>query len=697
MAGPLEVTVNPMRRLTPGEEAEIAWMRQNGVLPATGPREGGLMQMLGGILSDPAGAASSAYNAVTSDPIGVARGLLVDPVVDTANWWSDAVQGRVPLTDAQGRTSTDAIGRAMDIAGGVTGLGAAGSTGRGAGNVVSMSGAKPPPNKKIAGAPQGVESPQKQAAIRKQYLKAMEDGTAARHWYDKAGASNLYHMGDDPVLAGKFTGGQAVTSASTAVDANLGHAIRAHNQKMAGDPARAGQYPTAMGERIDRIYGAQNQQEILDILGDKTGPYAENIARGGGYGTTGVNRAVHDIWDGRLWGYTDPNGKPFSGSFSPTQHRYMDEQMDMVVNEANRRSLGGANDWDHRSGQAAAWIARKAADEGKSIADAGRSYDDYMAKYYGQGSYEAAPGKTTTYMQGLLNEPYDVRKSHMDVVGDVLTDEAGRDRIAMAYGAPTGRTIEAPGVFEGDINPGRQTSVALGRATGGAEIDPSSAALMNAIEAQRGMLLGQDAAAWHLPGNPGEAVKRAGILGFETGGPISQAQMRDVIKRVKDEFGAQALDSVAPIGTPGGFRLLNFGVDNKQLDSLGKQIAKDMGINPPNRYAMIGGNLISNDWRVNPLGQEYIKYIDRPEFQAAFDKSAPQIASQLLKAEKGLVKTYGDGAGEITKLRKIIANEGYSGLMKAISTGAATVGAVGVILEMIGQPSASPGSASDGA
>jgi len=143
MAGPLEVTVNPMRRLTPGEEAEIAWMRQNGVLPATGPREGGLMQMIGGILSDPAGAASSAYNAVTSDPIGVARGLLVDPVVDTVNWWSDAVQGRVPLTDAQGRTSTDAIGRAMDIAGSFAAptFGARVATGAPDPNTVSMFGA----------------------------------------------------------------------------------------------------------------------------------------------------------------------------------------------------------------------------------------------------------------------------------------------------------------------------------------------------------------------------------------------------------------------------------------------------------------------------------------------------------------------------------------------------------------------------
>lgn len=116
MAGPLEVTVNPMRRLTPGEEAEIAWMRQNGVLPATGPREGGLMQMIGGILSDPAGAASSAYNAVTSDPVGVASGIL-GSAYEGISTPLQVYRGQKQMTDAQGRILPERIGEAFDIAG----------------------------------------------------------------------------------------------------------------------------------------------------------------------------------------------------------------------------------------------------------------------------------------------------------------------------------------------------------------------------------------------------------------------------------------------------------------------------------------------------------------------------------------------------------------------------------------------------
>jgi hypothetical protein len=116
MAGPLEVTVNPMRRLTPGEEAEIAWMRQNGVLPATGPREGGLMQMIGGILSDPAGAASSAYGAVTSDPMGVVSGIL-GSAYEGISTPLQVYRGQKQMTDAQGRILPERIGEAFDIAG----------------------------------------------------------------------------------------------------------------------------------------------------------------------------------------------------------------------------------------------------------------------------------------------------------------------------------------------------------------------------------------------------------------------------------------------------------------------------------------------------------------------------------------------------------------------------------------------------
>ena len=597
---------------------------------------------------------------------------LVSDLIASAKLPGQAAQGK--LTDAQMQRGAAKFGVDYTLAGL---LGDRPPNSMGAGGV----------SKKIAGAPPGVMTPQAEAAARNQYLRMMEEGAPARHWYDESGQANLYHMGGDPTEAAKFTGAQAATSSSTAVDPNLGHAIRGHNQSVAGDPVRTGRYPNDMGKRIESIYAANTPSDVFAAIGPKIGPYAENIAKGGGYATTNQGRAVHDIWDARVWGYKDPDGALFSGTPGAAQHRWMDQQMKKVIDTANKRGVGGASDWNERSAQAAAWISGKAKEEGTTVAQAGRNYSDLFPKYYGQGSWESVPGRTTDHLPGLASAPIEARREHLDAVSRILTDPGGRDVLARAFGLPTGKTISGPGVFEGSINPGKQAQYALGRATGGATIDPASEALANSVEATRGGLLGQDAAAWHLPGNAGEAASRAGVQDFTIGSTISDEAMRGLIRNVQEKFGPGALERIAPIPTKGGFRLLNFGENPKNFASAGNLIAKELGIEPPVRRAILGGNLISNNWKQNPLGQAYWKYLDRPRFIEAFNRVAPPMANKLHELDSTFVKQYGGpAASEVQKLRKVIANEGYDGLMRAIKAGSVTVGAVGVMLDLMGHP-----------
>ena len=67
--------------------------------------------------------------------------------------------------------------------------------------------------------------------------------------------------------------------------------------------------------------------------------------------------------------------------------------------------------------------------------------------------------------------------------------------IAQGFGLDTDPTFEGPGVFEGTVNPGAQAQVLQ-------NLDDMSEDMrkrLNATELVRGLLLHQDAVAWHKP------------------------------------------------------------------------------------------------------------------------------------------------------------------------------------------------------
>ena len=545
--------------------------------------------------------------------------------------------------------------------------------------------------KQIVGAPAGVTTRRQEKALIEAYLKKAEAGVLGKRWYDEAGASNLYHTGGNVRQAQRFSMGQAVTSQTTGVDANLGHAITGHNQRMAGVPVRTGRFPVVASPKIERIYDANDQAGMLDAMGpaaEKIGPFGANIGRGGGFNELPLDRAVHDIWDGRNWGYKNADGSLFDGSFSSSNHRWMDKQFAEAVALANKRNLGGHSDWNNRSLQAATWVSGKAAEEGKPIEEMAKSFPDFFGNRYGQVSYESLPGSNTTHLPLLADADISKRNDHMDAVFNIMNNDRGQDKISLAHGALTGESFRGQGLYEGDINPGAQALIASGRASGGESVDQGSKAIFDSIAAQQGAALGQKEAAWHVPGPMGAKsanyhganIGDTGVLDFKTDGRVGD----NMFNTVAEMAGAKVKDApIAVVPTPTGFRLLDFTGDGKSFWTLGQKIGAELGLDAPARRRMIGSNLLSNDWQKNPLAQEYMKYVDRPEFRIAFDSAMPEIAGELYKLDKPLAKQFGAGAGEIQKLRKIIANEGYDGLMRAIKGSAASIGAVGMMLEVM--------------
>lgn len=553
----------------------------------------------------------------------------------------------------------------------------------------------------IMGAPAGVKNARQEAARRAKYMTKMEAGKEFRGWYDKAGKANAFHMGDDKLRTARFTGSQSILSGQDVVRSNLGHTIKANNLAEAGLPVRAGRFPNIYEPTLTDVFNAPDPEMVERIMAtNKKGPFHYNLMRGAGMPSPNdPKRAVHDFLDSQAWGYTAPDGSPFKATPGPAQHRWMDRQTAKVIEEANAQRLGGFDDWDHRSAQAAAWTEQQIENAGKRTADTGKDFSDYWKGFYGQGSWEAVPGRTLSGTEAMRNAPLQTRVEHMDRVAEVLLDPQGRDKIYKALGLPTGPAVRGPGVFEGNINPGVQSQVALGAEGGrlaGGVVDAGSERLMNTAERIRGALLGQDAAAWHLPGNPGATRAKTGFVDLDLGGPIGNDQMRDLIRRTEDRFGG----NVGPLPTESGVRLGLFGDTDPEAFAKGSQeIAKEIGAAKPQLRPSLGGGYMENNWATSRSGQAYLTGIEAdaiPAFREKFNSIVPDMAEALNRIDAEAYAKLGAGAPEdLMRLREVMKG-GFDAVMAAIKDGTLPVAAGLLVMSMMdrlgaGQPSGDAG------
>jgi hypothetical protein len=528
--------------------------------------------------------------------------------------------------------------------------------------------------KRIAGAPQNVTTARQEAAKRKKYKATVEKGVQGALWYDDSGKAIMSHVGEDPEMARKLGGNFAVTSASTGVKPNTGFAVKGHNQAMSGDPVVTGRFPTAMGAQIEEIYDAGGEASGL-----KRGPFEQQLAVGGGYADPSIDpRAVHDIWDGRAWGYTDADGTPFSGSFTDAQHRWQDEQLRKVIPTLSKQPFP----WTTGRVQAAGWSGEKI-NAGEILPEeAAYSYADDLPRHYGQGSRETVFGSNTGIMPELLNADYAVKKELDDRVFDVLYDAQKRDRLGLGFGALTGPAFKGPGIYEG-ISPGTQAQYALGANTikkgeetddlpVGKVIDPSSLNLMKAIEASYGLLTGQKAIAGNRFFADAPAASRNAAQ-LNIGEPIDNERAQMLLD-LQERLGVDP-NSMAIVPSPSGVRLRDFGGDKELFKKYATDAAKAIGSGKP-EGGFFHGMYEENPWETDAgrYGQSYLDLIgERPAYVQSFDKVAPPLAANLRDVYKQFAKEnrmtipgYFDdllnaisGGGE-RELRELIRKRGYA-------------------------------------
>jgi hypothetical protein len=494
--------------------------------------------------------------------------------------------------------------------------------------------------------PPHITSHDDMAGLVGRYADLAQQGEAAKDWYLDSGRAIAAAAGDTD-RANKFAAALAGTSSGTDVASNLQAAVTMHNQAMVGDPLSAGRWPQAMGKQVSGAYYGDDP-----LSGEKIGPFmGATVAE---WNPDFAHTFVNDIHNMRAAEYPGTAAQQTAGglySGSPTlgQHNFTRILADQATDELKNRT---GEDWTPSQVQAASWAAIKSRNEGAPVSSTAFNYADALGRTYGQGSWESAPGQTSANLPEYFDaKPEDQQAFHAAIRG-ALVDDQGRDLIAQHLGLLTGPSLDAPGVFQGAVSPGTQSQIALGQAPGGwrAGVDPASRDLMNTAEATRGLLLRQDAAAWHKPSYAaGIGMKDANLADIRMGRPLDDDEALAVTQGMADRTGT---DFFSPIGTAQGYRFLNVpeasGLSNQVFQKHVRDlVASDLHPETGNVnivHAKADSGYLPNDWQESPNGEDYLGAISgtgRPDLQRASAQLLATLGPRVAQVEEDFANHLG--------------------------------------------------------
>ena len=347
---------------------------------------------------------------------------------------------------------------------------------------------------KYVGAPEGINSPQKLAALTRAITSLTKEGEFGRFWYERSGRQILDLTGGNKKDAEKIIQAIAITSARTPVASNFDFALQAYYQWKNGQPIKTGMFPAAMGKKLQKMFDGE------DWAGRKTNNFYNNLMRE--VDPSKVQGVTTDLWMMRAFGFDKD---------APTGAQY-----GFVENETKRiaQNLG----WEPQQVQASIWVALKSRMENKGVKDAVeaksikngwmhfdvgadgskvRVIDDQnkhaanwldialkhsptdadrsAAKFdyahaaennLAQISWESIPSRTSGNMPEIFDSAPEVVQDYHVAMSKSFLDDQGVDIIAKELGILSPGDFEAPGYFEGLVSPGTQTLVAAPKAYG---------------------------------------------------------------------------------------------------------------------------------------------------------------------------------------------------------------------------------------
>ena len=359
-------------------------------------------------------------------------------------------------------------------------------------------------------------------------------------------------------------------SAGVSPESELAFNLKHWNSRALGYPKMA--YRGAPMRSLDEAVAQDKPAE----LGFKIGEYAKkNDPRLVDESPFGVN----DFRMAQSFGYTTPEGVPWTAGVTDRMHPIMDAETALLVERANQRALGGRSDWTGEAAQEIPWVAGKAQDlyergktarfaggrEGmiKALREANRTAADYAPKHELGVTHEATPGASTGHRADVLGMPYEARRAYGEE-GSWIRPDDQKDVLYSALGLRQQPALDAAGVYPNQAgvleqNPLKmsrplvdfQTAGERGVPTG--SIAPVTMRAVENTERMRALVDAQEAGAANLPVTGNRPGKTSRLL--DTGGrQLDPDEMSRVVEILRG-----AGSDIMPTATPRGVQLLNFG------------------------------------------------------------------------------------------------------------------------------------------
>ena len=487
------------------------------------------------------------------------------------------------------------------------------------------------------GAPKGLDTPQKLAALRRNMTNLAKEGEEGRFWYERSSQAILDAVNGDKEAADKIAQAIAITSGGqTPVASNFEFAIQAYNNWLQGKEIVTGRFPTAMGPRLKTVFDGGSWE------GRKTNTFYNNVMVG--IDPTRSQGVTVDMHMMRVFGFDSDNPTP--------------AQYEFIENEVNR--IANKLEWTPYQTQAAMWVVQKANREGKSVKDMSFDYKDALEGTLGQISWETKPSASSGHMAEIFNAPMNQQAEYHYTMSKALTGDDGVDLIAKDFGLLSPGSFDAPGVFEGVVSPGTQTLALMPKKYKGkvGEVDEATLELVKMYAVTRGILLKQDGVGFHRPFYKKGTPKRD-MNGFDVnvGRPFTEAEIIQLDKLIQEKTG---MDFLSPVSTDTGVRLINFtdggddaipNVDYQRmiLEALDifeiSDIKIDSGMQVKQFKAQLG--YVFNDWKEAPNGEIYLdsSFPGRPDLQTRVQSVVSKYADRVQAVDDEFTGKYGWSQG----------------------------------------------------
>ena len=271
-----------------------------------------------------------------------------------------------------------------------------------------------------------------------------------------------------------------------------------------------------------------------------------------------------------------------------------------------------------------------------------KDFSDFLRENLAHVSWESTPSTKIDHLGGIHDLPYEAKAEYHGLISKALQDEKGNDLLAKYLGMLSPGSVDAPGYWEGSVNPASQLLVGSTRIKAAgqrADLDEPSKELMEVYAAAKGLLHKQDGVGYHRPFFNPQVTKANGIQ-FTFDKDLDHDHIINVGKNLDPNF------ALIPVNNR-TLRMLNLDKNAADQKKFHDAVTKVVQQHVPNEFnyqsAHFGSDndLVGNDWEKDANGEGYSHRLRASKRPDVLGYVANVLAPRVEAVDREFAEKYG--------------------------------------------------------